>query len=354
MKLHTVVATAFVLNAGVVSVYGVDRMSESDQGPSTGPLIAQMGTPEPGSVSDQETTRKQRNPAKAQGTDQNTQVTLGGAKNVVTGEVFKIDGEYHFIKEDSGEEVRLLVNKDTRKICGSGTASASSSSPVIGKQDGSGDPAASDEQIRQGQRKDETATGSGFQMGQSAGCAFKAGDRIKAEVSDIGTVTTIRYLAEAKRSARASQLPLPDESKGEGMQEAEDRPPSIETLMTEKAKAIAPADLHPEGSGEQTASAPARSAPEEQVKGEVIRGKIVTIQNEFLAVKTTNGKDVRLHVDKNTHRGQVNLKDEEFKEGDKIEAYVTQKGHAISISLMRHRGICPGTPKEGDDMDLML
>jgi hypothetical protein len=216
MKLLTVVATAFVLNDGVVSVYGVDRMSESDQGPSTGPLIAQMGTPEPGSVSDQETTRKQRNPAKAQGTDQNTQVTLGGAKNV------------------------------------------------------------------------------------------------------------------------------------------EDRSPSIETLMTEKAKAIAPADLHPEGSGEQTASAPARSAPEEQVKGEVIRGKIVTIQNEFLAVKTTNGKDVRLHVDKNTHRGQVNLKDEEFKEGDKIEAYVTQKGHAISISLMRHRGICPGTPKEGDDMDLML
>jgi len=143
MKLLTVVATAFVLNAGVVSVYGVDRMSESDQGPSTGPLIAQMGTPEPGSVSNQETTRKQRNPAKAQGTDQNTQVTLGGAKNVVTGEVFKIDGEYHFIKEDSGEEVRLLVNKDTRKICGSGTASASSSSPMIGKQDGSSDPAAS-------------------------------------------------------------------------------------------------------------------------------------------------------------------------------------------------------------------
>jgi hypothetical protein len=57
MKLLTVVARAFVLNAGVVSVYGVDRMSESDQGPSTGPLIAQMDTPEPGSVSDQETTR---------------------------------------------------------------------------------------------------------------------------------------------------------------------------------------------------------------------------------------------------------------------------------------------------------
>lgn len=345
MKLLTVVATAFVLNAGAVSVYAVDRMSESDQGPGTGQLIAQLGTPEPGSVSDQETTRKQRNPAKVQGTDQNTQVTLGGAKYVVTGEVFKIDGDYHFIKEDSGEEVRLLVNKDTHKICGSGAASTSSPSAVIGKQDGSGDPAASDEQRRQGQRKDETATGSGFQMGQSSGCAFKAGDRIRAEVSDIGTVTTIRYLAEAKGLARAPQLPLSDESKGGGMQEAEDRSPSIETLMKEKAKALAPADLRPEG--EQTASAPARSAPEEQVKGEVIRGKIVTIQNEFLTVKTTNGKDVRLHVDKNTHRGQVNLKDEEFKEGDKIEAYVTPKGHAISISLMRAQGNMPGDPEGG-------
>ena len=345
MKLLTVVATAFVLNAGVVSVYGVDRMSESDQGSGTGPLIAQLGIPEPGSVADQETTRKQRNPAKDQGTDQNTQVTLGGAKNVVTGEVFKIDGDYHFIKEDSGEEVRLLVNKDTHKICKSGTASSSSSSPVIGKQDGSGDSAASREQIRQGQRKDETATGSGFQMGSSSGCAFKAGDRIKAEVSDIGTVTTIRYLAEAKSLARPPQLPLPDESAGTGMQEAEDRSPSIEKLMAEKGTALAPADLRAEG--EQTASAPARPAPEEQVKGEVIRGKIVTIQNEFLTVRTTNGKDVRLHVDKNTHRGQVNLKDEEFKEGDKIEAYVTPKGHAISISLMRAQGNMPGDPEGG-------
>ena len=345
MKILTVVASAFVLNAGVVSVYGVDRMSESDQGPSTGQLIAQLGIPEPGSVSDQEPTRKQRNPAKDQGTDQNTQVTLGGAKNVVTGEVLKIDGDYHFIKEDSGEEVRLLVNKDTRKICGSGTASASSSPSVIGKQDGSGDSGASDEQSRQGQRKDETATGSGFQMGPSSGCAFKAGDRIKADVSDIGTVTTIRYLAEAKSVARAPQLPMPDESTGGGMQEAEDRSPSIEELMTEKAKALAPADLRAEG--EQTASAPARSAPEEHVKGEVIRGKIVNIQNEFFTVKTTNGKDVRLHVDKNTHRGQVNLKDEEFKEGDKIEAYVTPKGHAISISLMRAQGNMPRDPEGG-------
>jgi hypothetical protein len=87
------------------------------------------------------------------------------------------------------------------------------------------------------------------------------------------------------------------------------------------------------------------------VKGEVIRGKIVTIQDEFLTVKTTNGKDVRLYVDKNTHRGQVNLKDEEFdeefKEGDKIEAYVTPKGHAISISLMRAQGNMPGDPEGG-------
>jgi hypothetical protein len=62
-------------------------------------------------------------------------------------------------------------------------------------------------------------------------------------------VMPVRHLAEAKGLQRAALLPIPDESKGTGMQEADDRSPSIETLMTEKAKALAPADLRPEGGG---------------------------------------------------------------------------------------------------------
>jgi ribosomal protein S1 len=83
------------------------------------------------------------------------------------------------------------------------------------------------------------------------------------------------------------------------------------------------------------------------VKGEVVRGRILKIENEFFTVKNTAGKEVRLHVDKNTHRGQVNLKDEEFKEGDRIEAYMSPKGHAITITLIRGQGNMPGDPEGG-------
>jgi hypothetical protein len=116
MKLHTFLTAVVALNAWVVPIYGSDQISDQ--------IVAQLGVPEPGSVSDQETTQKQRNPAREHRTDQNTQVTLGGAKSFVTGEVLRIDGDFPFVKDDdSGDEVRLLVNKDTRKICKSGTAS---------------------------------------------------------------------------------------------------------------------------------------------------------------------------------------------------------------------------------------
>lgn len=338
MKLHTFLTAAVALNAWLVPVYGADRISDQ--------IVAQLGTPEPGSVSDQETTQKQRNPAREHRTDRNTQVTLGGAKSVVTGEVLKIDGDYHFVKDDdSGEEVRLLVDKDTRKICKSETASTSQ--PMIGKQEGSPDPQVSEGQVRQGQRKDETAMGSGVQMGQGSRCSFRAGDRVKADVSDVGTVTTIRYLSEPKITQRGAPAPLRDDSVGMSMGEGEDRSPSAEKLVREKEKALAPSDLRSEGIGEQTARAPARSAPEEDVKGEVVRGKILKIENEFFTVKNTAGKEVRLHVDKNTHRGQVNLKDEEFKEGDRIEAYMSPKGHALTITLIRGQGNMPGDPEGG-------
>ena len=339
MKFHTLLTAAVALNAWVVPVYGTDEISNQ--------VIAQMGAPEPGSVSDQETTQKQRNPAKEHRTDRNTQVTLGGAKSVVAGEVLKIDGDYHFVKDDdTGEEVRLLVDKDTRKICKSETASEATSQPIISKRGGSPDPQASEGQIRQGQRKDETAMGSGVQMGQSSGCSFRAGDRVKADVSDVGTVTTIRYLSEPKSSQRGAPAPLRDDSAG-SMGESQDRSPSAEKLAREKEKVLAPSDLRSEGSGGQTALAPTRSAPEQDVKGEVVRGRILKIENEFFTVKNTAGKEVRLHVDKNTHRGQVNLKDEEFKEGDRIEAYMSPKGHAITITLIRGQGNMPGDPEGG-------
>ena len=83
------------------------------------------------------------------------------------------------------------------------------------------------------------------------------------------------------------------------------------------------------------------------MKGEVVRGKIVKIEKELYTVKDRSGKEVRLHVDRDTQKGNVNLKDEFFKEGDRIEAYVTPNGHAHSISILRAQPNSPNDPEGG-------
>jgi hypothetical protein len=128
--------------------------------------------------------------------DQNAQVTLGGAKSFVSGEIRKIEGDYYFIKDDvQGDEVRLLVTKDANLDCSAApTPTQASSSEIIEPDQLSAElqaPDASDRQKEQGQKKDETAMGSGFRIGA---CSFKPGDRIKAEVDDMGRVTTFRFM----------------------------------------------------------------------------------------------------------------------------------------------------------------
>lgn len=133
---------------------------------------------------------------KDQKADQNAQVTIGGAKSLVSGEIRKIEGEYYFIKDDeAGDEVRLLVNKDANLDCSAApiaTAGTPSQSVAINRQPAEQQAAeASDRQKEQGQKKDETAVGSGFIIGA---CSFKAGDLIKAEVDDLGRVTTLKFM----------------------------------------------------------------------------------------------------------------------------------------------------------------
>lgn len=128
--------------------------------------------------------------------DQNAQVTIGGAKSLVSGEIRKIEGEYYFIRDDeAGDEVRLLVNKDANLDCSAApmaTAGTTSQSVAISRQPADRQAAeASDRQKEQGQKKDETAVGSGFVIGA---CSFKAGDLIKAEVDDMGRVTTLKFM----------------------------------------------------------------------------------------------------------------------------------------------------------------
>lgn len=445
-----------------ISILPVSYAADSD---------AQLGMPPPGTAGDQENTKKQRNPAKDHRADQNAQVTLGGAKSTVVGEIKKIQGDFFFVRDDeSGDEVRLLVNRDTNMDCGGAMSQT--------RQEGaSGKGAAAEQQMagstgrqrEQGQRPDETAVGSGFRVGA---CAFNAGDKVKAEIDDNGRVTTLKFLSASRmqepetarslgESAGTGELAIPGRQDKPGQldmtgkhgyppkeyailpvpmgefkvagrhsllnspvkdpegttigkiesliidsetgriqyavvstpdsanapqavpwplfsinrdgqnnnlvlntkqyqlnpdatqKESADRSPEIEQLLKDRKAALAPGDLRDEepqksasaeGQGEGTDR---RMEAMRDVQGDIIRGRVMQVLGENLLVKEKSGKEINIHMDRRTKKGEVNLKDEPFKEGDKIEAYVTPDGHAFSITLMRAQGGIPGDPDAG-------
>lgn len=165
--------------------------------------LSELGRPAPGTVQDVEDTRKQPDPAQMHSPESNRQVTLGGAQSFVEGEIWKVEGQtFEIRKSDDGERIQLVVNPDTNLDC----ASAPSSSEKEQGEQVARDQISSDKQagavskgqMAQGQRKNETARGAGFRIGQ---CDFQAGDRVKAEVDDMGRVTTLKYLSHAPKTA---------------------------------------------------------------------------------------------------------------------------------------------------------
>jgi hypothetical protein len=155
-----------------------------------------MGVPVPGSVSDIESTEKQPDTSKIHSSRDTPRLPY-----TVEGEILKIDGHNYEIQGGS-ERVSLIVNQDTNLDCAKapeGKQSAKHSETMKTDRVGAKEqaPHASDKQIAQGQRKDETARGAGFQIGT---CDFKTGDRVKAEVDDNGRVTTLKYLAASSTS----------------------------------------------------------------------------------------------------------------------------------------------------------
>jgi Ni/Co efflux regulator RcnB len=414
---------------------------------------------------DQETTVKQRNPDNAHHADQNAQVTLGGAKTFVTGEIQDIQGEHYFVRdEEGGGQVRLLVNKDTNLDCSAASTASQDSSQkdAIAKRQSMEQqaPEATERQREQGQRPDETAMGTGFRIGN---CAFKRGDRVKAEVDDNGRVTMLKVLGgeqpthtQAMRpmgdSTGTGELAIPGRQAGAGQldmtitegypqkqyailpvpfgefkvskdesllrrpvkdadgnflgsidsllmdsdtgqieyavvllketkdlqpvpwpyfsvrgkqrdlvlntkeyqlfpevtgKEYRDQSPALTKLLKDMQIAKAPAELRDEAPQKPSQPKPRETAPE--IKGTIIRGSIQKIDGDsnFLVKDLFSGKDVRMRVDKQTKIASANIRDESFKEGDKVEAYVTPDGHAFSLSLMRTQGGMPDDPEAG-------
>ena len=458
MKLQPLLAGVMVFCIGTVPVTFGANFSGSDK-----EQIQEQGQPVPGTAGDQESTKKQRDPSKSQGAEKNAQVTMGGSKSTISGEIRKIENEYFFVKdEESGDEVRLLVNKDTNMDCSAASTEGSSQAGITKQQSKDQSASeASERQKEQGQKQDETAMGSGFKIGD---CAFNSGDKIKAEVDDNGRVTMLKYVSKDKEPSQMARstgesagmgelakpgqqdkpgqldmtgghakeyaiLPIPqgefkatsqhalanrpvkdpqgktvgmlqslimDSSTGQveyaviqledkktlrevpwkhlqtkqgskgkelvlntrdypldpGLtgKEGQDRSPEIAKLLKDMEHAVAVGDLredHPQKSASASKGRDARLIPPKDVKGEVVRGRVLKIDGQMYLIKERSGKEVQLRVDKQTQKGQVNLKDEPFKIGDRVEAYMTPDGHAFSISLTRGQGGIPGDPDAG-------
>jgi hypothetical protein len=127
------------------------------------------------------------------------QVTLGGAKQALRGEVLKVQGEQFLIKDHHGSEVAFVVNQNTRMLCSSDTSAFSGMFP---------EPSASDKPSTKGQPQDQTRTneqpgtdvgpGTKSSAGGKSECSFKAGDKIEAEISDMGAATFIKMAGRAQ------------------------------------------------------------------------------------------------------------------------------------------------------------
>jgi hypothetical protein len=153
---------------------------------------------------------------------------------IIIGAIRKIHGEEYTIEGDHGENVRIRVTPDTNKVCPSSDQANVSSghegnrerseippTPYMEQQsrqkDRSQPSGRSDQQdLRQhagapptgdlshkkatmgstdARANEDVARGSGFQIGQ---CAFKEGDQVRVEASDMGTATTIKQLVSSR------------------------------------------------------------------------------------------------------------------------------------------------------------
>jgi hypothetical protein len=143
------------------------------------------------------------------------QIMMGSQVPVIEGEVLRIEGEKYTVKDSSGTEVHLVVNQNTRMDCGPGAGAISSFQPR--EQTATDQPLSQGEQRQgqgdqQGKLQDLSRTneqpgsdvgksqniGATSSAGSQATCAFTAGDKIKAEVSDMGAATMIKKVSSDK------------------------------------------------------------------------------------------------------------------------------------------------------------
>jgi hypothetical protein len=62
----------------------------------------------------------------------------------------------------------------------------------------------------------------------------------------------------------------------------------------------------------------------ERFTKDTIKGTLMKMDGEYYWIKDTDGKETRIHVDKSTKLDKVVV-------GDKVKAYITDKGHTTTL-----------------------
>jgi non-homologous end joining protein Ku len=65
----------------------------------------------------------------------------------------------------------------------------------------------------------------------------------------------------------------------------------------------------------------------ERITKDAVTGTLMKIEGEYFSIKDNDGKQVKLHVDKSTKLDKV-------VEGDKVKAYMTDKGHVTTLQRL--------------------
>ena len=389
MTIGAALALAGSLTGGVS--YGAEKQSSGSGGhqPSA---FGRVGNQGEGFTEDQVIKGRGQRPESTPGQD--AQITLGGARPVVEGPIIKVQGDDYIIRDSSGSEVRVRVNKDTNMDCASGTGQASTMSTgreaddqreipptshmqesmssgqssgqqsgrsqeqigkdIVQKQGhsqqqsaGSGERVGdqSGTQSRSAMGKDsggDIARGSGFTIGQKGSCAFKAGDMVRAEVSDLGTVLYVKYLSEQEMGShqRMSGQMIP---RSEPMTKGELESAQQRAQMMKPGSVPAAGDLqNPDATTRPKQTA--KAEPENMCEGcKVVRGLVLRSDSKSLLVRDSTQNEVSLKVDQKTHMGNFSQpRTGTFMEGDRIEAYVKPDGVAWSITGMKQQQGQPG------------
>ena len=62
----------------------------------------------------------------------------------------------------------------------------------------------------------------------------------------------------------------------------------------------------------------------ERITKDTVKGTLMKVDGEFYSIKDDDGNVTKIHVDKSTKMDKVVI-------GDKVKAYVTEKGHTTTL-----------------------